>query len=292
MTVSGVRTISPLLLLALTAIQATALDWPHSESRPSVSFAMNEEGRPIAGVRFDGSDSVRSADNGEIIFSTTDPLLPCPFTQALGNWTAMEHTDGMITLYAHLSPQHDGEGRTGLEKGSILAPTGDSGWTDREGFFFAVIDRIAKRWVNPVLIASLREDTTQPIIQRVLLVARDGTQVNPRSESSLRQGNWRVLVETVDNEAKDVPLTLGPKDISCMVNGIEVQRLQLDYLSVRDGDLLIPGNPARKAREVYTKEGLYDLGEIQLKRGRTTMQINVRDAAGNERQVIYTLRIS
>lgn len=284
--------ISLALYLALLAGFVGAIEWPQSESLQNTSFAMNEQGRPLAGIRFAGSDSVRSCDNGEIIFSTTDELSPSSFSQPLGNWTAMEHDDGMISLYAHLSARHDGERRTGLEKGSILGHTGESGWQDGEGFFFAVLDRIARRWVNPVLIASLREDTTQPIIQQVLLLARDGTEVNPRTATALRQGTWRVLVETRDNENKDLPLSLGPKDIACMVNGIEVQRLQLDYLSVKDGEVLVPGNPARPAREIYTKEGLYDLGEINLKRGRTTIQINVRDAAGNERQVIYTLRVS
>ncbi len=286
------RAISLILLFSLLCSFATAIEWPHSESRQTGSFAMNEEGRPLAGVRFTGSDSIRSSDNGEIIFSTIDPLLPTRFTHPLGNWTAMEHEDGMISLYAHLAPRYDGERRIGLEKGSILGRTGNSGWTNDEGFFFAVLDRIAKRWVNPVLIASLREDSTQPIIRQVLLISRDGNEINPRNVSSLRQGNWRILIDTVDNENKGAPLALGPKEITCMVNGIEVQRLQLDYLSVREGELQVPGNPARRARDIYTKEGLYDLGEINLKRGRTTMQVNVRDTAGNERQVIYTLRIN
>ncbi len=270
---------------------AFAIDWPSNTSQVEGNFGLNKEGRALVGLEFSGEEEVRSVSSGDVIFSTGDPFSFSSFTAPLGAWEALEHGDGMVSIYARLAPQKNIGRSRSVEKGSILAQSGKTGWSTRTNFYYALFDRIASRWVNPTLISNQRQDTGKPIIHQVLLIGRDGSAINPRTNPSVRQGAWRVHIETNDNENAQAPLKLGPHEISILVNGIEEQNLRFDYISAKEGNLIIPGNPPRTVDEVYTKEGLYDLGEIRLNRGRVAIQIIVRDSVGNERQVSYTIRV-
>ncbi len=280
-----------LLMPFMSLAQVHALDWPTIQSSLASNFGSNEDGRALVGIGFRGDEPIRASDFGEIIFNSDTQQLIHRFPQPLGAWTALEHEDGIISLYSRYAPKTEKRSEKRLEKASIVANSGISGWSNSSGFFYAVIDRLAGRWVNPALISPLRPDNTQPIIEQVLLIGRDNAILNPKTARTIRQGYYRVVIEAKDNEEKNLPLSLGPQEISCFVNGIEEQTLRMDYFSAKDGEFLIPGNPVRSVNEVFLPKKQYQLGEIRLNRGRSSLQIHVRDIVGNERQVIYILRV-
>lgn len=284
-----------LLTAALAApIRIAAVDWPSSTAELRTSFGQNERGRPSVGMVFEGEDAVRSMDAGEILFvasrgSSGGALDDFPYT--LGDWIAVDHGNGIVGAYGRLAPSESASTKTVVEKGSVLGYSGSTGWTGSTGFYFSVYDRVERRWVNPAMIAPQRPDNRPPSIKSIDLVGKDGQTVRLAANRIVRQGAYRVLVESSDTESSTKQHPLAPQRIMCLVNGSEQGALHLETVKTENGELTVSRTKPAPAGLVYQNSGAVDLGEIRLSRGRTIMELIARDASGNERISTITFMV-
>jgi hypothetical protein len=243
------------------------------------------------GTVFAGQSSVRAADAGEVLFVQSDEAFSWSMPQPLGSWVAIDHGNGIISVYSHLQSAGKDEGRSLVEKASILGSAGESGWSKSTGFGFALVDRTEKRWVNPAMIAPPRADTKPPSIRSVSLITKDSNTIVLSGTKSLRQGLYNVLVDVTDSEDGSQTHFLAPLHIVCLVNGTESCSLNLETISALNGKLIVSRKNPTPASEVYGNPDGFNLGEIRLNRGKATIDLIVRDASGNERSVSYTINI-
>jgi hypothetical protein len=273
---------------------AAPVDWPSASSELRSSFGQNERGRPSVGMTFAGDDAVRAMDAGEIVFvANQGPFRGSPreMPHPLGEWIAVDHGGGIVATYGRLAPNDSAFLKTVVEKGSVLGHAGSSGWAEGPGFFFSVYDRTERRWANPTMIAPPRIDTRAPTVKSVALQQRDG-QILPLSPArAIRQGVYRVLVEASDAELSDKSRPLTPQRLICLVNGSEQGSLHLETIKAEDGGLIVARTTPSQAALVYQSSGAFDLGEIRLSRGRTTLEILAKDASGNERVSTITFMV-
>jgi hypothetical protein len=302
----GTRRIGILLgvfLLCPEPFTAKTLDWPSSGESIVSNFGYNLAGRPAVGVSFETNEPVRAADVGEVFFfrSGEDTASRLPFS--MGNWLALDHGDGLISIYSRFEKTSEGQAGsfTGVDlstvqvdRNAIIARAGNSGPSTFKGFSFAIFDRRERRWVNPSMVIAPLPDTRPPQIISVTLIAEDGRHISllrlPRSgvqaaavQGRISQGRYRIAVEATDTRLEAGEKELAPHRILCLVNGVEAGALNFETYSARDGVLMVDRKGLTPVSEVYEPYPAFNIGDVWLTRGQATLEVIVQDIAGNER---------
>jgi len=290
------RRLLPVILLfgySLVAILGVApliaMDWPSASGVINRNFGWNDSGLPHLGISFDATGPIFAADEGELLFrrqeGDTVSRLPSP----LGSWTALDHGDGIISIYSRFNG-NPSETLTGnVERSKILGEAGISGWASSRGFYFQLYDRREKRWINPSLIITPSDDRRPPQILSVRLKDEQGRVFNPAVTRNLSQGRYTVSVEATDTMRVPNENPLAPYRIICSLNGSETGVLNFGTYSVRDGSLMVYRNGLVPAREVYASYPYYETAVIWLSRGQTNLEIIAQDIESNSQNVVYRL---
>ncbi|MDR1352956.1 MAG: M23 family metallopeptidase [Treponema sp.] len=268
-----------------------AMDWPAGEGAMANNFGWNREARPVLGTIFETEGPVRAAEDADILFihdiEDSASVLPSP----LGTWAALDHGDGLISIYSRLDETEALPVLESVSRGRLIARAGKSGMAGENGFYFTFFDRKERRWINPVMIIAPPQDTAPPQILAVELRDGDGQAVNPAQARSLRQGRYTVLVNAVDSLGERRPATLAPYRILCSVNGIETGVLSFETFSARDGVLMAYRNGLVPVKQIYTSGPAYEIGEISLTRGQAAIEIIAQDISGNTRNAVFRLQV-
>jgi hypothetical protein len=283
------------ILLLLPALSGhlflAAMDWPMPGAEPVRNFGWNDEGRPVLGTSFEGEGSILASGQGELIFfrrkEDTASRLPSP----LGMWMALDHGDGLISIYSRGGELQNGRELNRVEQGDPMALTGTSGWSSRQGFYFTLFDRRERRWINPSMIITPFPDTRPPLIRSVQLQSPEGRLFDPAQTRNLSQGRYTVSVVVSDTMTTPGDHPLAPHRIVCSVNGTEIGSLSFETLSARDGALMVYRNGLVPAKKVYAPFPGFEVGEAGFTRGQATLEIIAQDVAGNSRSAVFRLII-
>jgi hypothetical protein len=285
----------PVVLLVLAGLLlpsgSRAMDWPAEEGVMVNNFGWNRDAKPVLGTIFETEGPVRAAEDADILFihdsEDSASVLPSP----LGTWAALDHGDGLISIYGRLDETEALPVLENVSRGRLIARAGKSGMAGKSGFYFAFYDRKERRWINPAMIIAPPGDTAPPQILSVELRNGEGQVINPAQARSLRQGRYMVLVNAVDSLVEGRPATLAPYRILCSVNGMEIGALSFETFSARDGVLMAYRNGLVPVKQVYTPAPVYEIGELSLTRGQAEIEIIAQDISGNTRNVVFRLQI-
>jgi murein DD-endopeptidase MepM/ murein hydrolase activator NlpD len=217
-----------ILILALVlSFPAAAMDWPTEDGVMVNNFGANNKGRPLLGAVFETDGPVRAAEEGDILFSNFSENSASRLPSPLGSWVAMDHGDGLISIYGHLEDTQEITILDQVSRGRVIAAAGQTGWTGLRGFSFSFFDRKERRWINPSMIITPREDTRQPLIAAVELQNNDGQIINP-SQARISQGRYTIRVNAQDTMLAEGENPLAPYSIHCSVNGVEIGALNFE----------------------------------------------------------------
>jgi hypothetical protein len=275
------------ILLGLAGALA-AMDWPAPEAQLIRNFGWNDRGRPVLGTSFTGEGPILAAERGELLFSRGGERLGSRLPSPLGSWLALDHGDGLISIYSRAEETGADQIAGPVERGAPLAQMGSSGWSSGSGFYFALFDRRERRWINPSMIIAPFPDTRPPLIQSVLLRNSGGRHINPSQTRALSQGRYTVLATVSDTLSPGAP-SLAPHRIVCSVNGAETGSLSFETLSARDGKLMVYRNGMVPAKQAYASFPAFEIGELSFTRGQATLEIIAQDVAGNSRSAVFRL---
>jgi len=270
-----------------------AMSWPSQEAVLIRNFGSNDGGNPVLGMIFAGGSEVLAVEKGEVIFSRNKNDAASRLPSPLGAWVAVDHGDGLISIYSRLA-EVDSVGHTVVEKQQTIASSGVSGWSSRSGFYFIVFDRRERRWVNPeMIITPVRESIRPP---QILSVTLRNAQGQVEQSRNLSQGRYTILVNAAGSSAQGaLPNITGqqaPLRIVCSVNGSEVGAINFEAVSARDGVLMISRNGLVPAKQIYSAFPSFETAEVFLNRGLVTLEVIVQDIAGNPRSVVSRLTVN
>lgn len=282
----------PALVIAVAALAAAAgftMDWPTSNGKTAANFGADAGcGTPLTGDVVSAEGDVYSADPGDVLMTVSADDTQ-NFVPPLGNWVAIDHGGGMVSVYTRLGTVAAVNDR--VEKGVTIAAAGQSGWTARDGFELSFFDRHERQWVNPLRILNTLPDTVPPSIHTVKLKNSAGQFIDLAQTRTLRQGHYTVSVYASDR-AESAEGSLMPFSIICLLNGVEAGRLELETFNARDGVLLINRNGSVPARQVYANyPALEAANEVLFTRGQANLDVSVQDFAGNIRKALYHLYV-
>ncbi|MCL2720446.1 MAG: hypothetical protein FWD47_03800 [Treponema sp.] len=281
------------VLFAGSILESDAMSWPSEDAVLVRNFGANDRGRPVLGMVFEGETDILAAERGEIIFSRNKNDRASRLPSPLGSWTAVDHGDGLISIYSRYNDQNDFNIDHQVARQLPIAASGISGWSSREGFYFMLFDRRERRWINPAMIITPVQETRSPQILSVSLRNEQGLTVQ---SNNLVQGRYTVVVNTIGGIPSAQRAALGalyaPQRILCSINGAEVGSLNFEAVSARDGVLMVLRNGLVSAKQIYANFPAYEAAEVFLPRGQVTLEIIVQDINGNSSSVVNRLIVN
>ena len=278
-----------LMLIVIITPLLFSMDWPSSSGLMRRNFGWNNEGLPHLGVSFDADEAIMAVENGELLYRRLEEDTASRLPSPLGTWTALDHGDGIISIYSRFEGKFTPSLPEYVEKGRLLGESGISGWSSRKGFYFQLFDRKERRWINPAMIINPPQDSGTPVILSVRLRDSGGRILELGQERTINQGNYAILVETARIIQGRNPLA--PFRIICSVNGIETGGLVFETYSARDGVLMVYRNGLVPVRQVYSPYPAYELGTAVFARGQVTFEIIAQDAEGNSRNAVFRFTV-
>ena len=288
------------VLIILAGIASDSLDamsWPSETGILFRNFGSNDSGKPVLGIIFSGESDILAAESGEVIFSCAKNDSASRLPSPLGAWTAIDHGDGLISIYSRYDDKEMITNSVKVDKQQPIAVSGASGWSAQEGFYFMLFDRRERRWINPELIITPRIQTRPPVIMSVGLQNAQGQIVQ---SNNLVQGRYTVIVSVSGGTAAESGRTVqgassvqyAPLKILCSVNGAEAGSLNFETVSARDGTLMVYRNGLIPARQVYENIPSYKAAEVFLTRGQAALEIIIEDISGNTRSTVSRLVVN
>jgi hypothetical protein len=284
------RSIIIIVGVIASALALTAMDWPSEDGVMVNNFGAHNNGLPLLGAVFATDGPVRAAEEGDILFSHFSENCASRLPSPLGSWIAMDHGDGLISIYSHLEDTQEITILDRITKGRVIAAAGQTGWTDRKGFAFSFFDRKERRWINPSMIITPLADTREPVITSVELRNSDRQIIN-LSQGRISQGRYTILVNAQDTMLEERGNPLAPYRILCSVNGVEIGALNFETYSARDGVLMVYRNGLVPVEQVYASRDAFEVGEVWFTRGQATLEVIAQDITGNTRSVTFRLQV-
>jgi hypothetical protein len=285
-----IRLIFPGAAFFVLAALAYGMDWPSRDGLMSRNFGWNDQGSPVMGASFEAEGPVRAADAGEALFINDPENSASRIPSPLGAWIALDHGDGLVSIYSRLDERRLPESLSLVEKDTVIAASGQSGWSGAKGFSFSIFDRRERRWVNPAMIVTPLPDTQAPTILSATLRNADGV-VNLAQVRAISRGRYTVAVEVSDTREDNGAFPLAPFRIGCSLNGVELASLSFETFSVRDGIAMAYRNSLAPVREVYAPYPAFEIGDIAFTQGRVTLEISAMDSAQNLRTLTCQLQV-
>lgn len=277
-------------LAALFLFLAPALfsmEWPSPTGVMTRNFGWNDAGAPHLGVSFASNGAILASEDGELLYKRRNGNGASRLPSPLGSWVALDHGDGLISIYSRFDENSAAPVPDRVERGAALGQSGVSGWASQNGFFFQLFDRKERGWVNPSMI--IRTMTPRiPVIVQVSLMDTGGTVFNLPQTTNLSQGRYTILVN-----ARSGPLAapMAPFRIVCVLNGSEAGSLNFETYFVRDGSLVVYRNGLIPVRRVHAPTPGFEVADVWLTRGQATLDIIVQDISGVTRNVLHRFMV-
>jgi hypothetical protein len=265
---------------------AFAMDWPLPDAQAVQNFGYNDKGMPVLGTRLDGEGIVSASGPGELIFSGSGKEAASRLPSPLGAWSAVAHSDGLVSIYSRFSDEGRARRPERLELGNPIGRAGVSGWSRNNGVYYILYDRREKRWVNALMVVTLPPDKVEPQILSIQLQNANGRLLEGGQIRNISQGKYSIIVNAADALLVPNGPRLPPHRILCSVNGEEIGSLTFDTMSARDGVLMVNRNGQAPAKRVYANFPAFEIGEVQFNRGQVNLEITVKDLAGNSRSAL------
>jgi murein DD-endopeptidase MepM/ murein hydrolase activator NlpD len=280
-----------LLVAALSICGAlSALEWPLPEATLVRNFGYNDQGKPVLGMVFEGEGDVQASDAGKVIFSSSGMDKASRLPSPLGAWTAVDHGEGLITIYGRYGDEGRKNSLEDVNQGAAIATAGRSGWSNRNGVYFQLYDRRGKHWANASMVINPLPDDALPQILGIQLRASGGNPINVSQSQRISQGNYAIEVNAIDRlVANGAPLA--PHRITTFVNGKEIRSLAFEVRSSRDGALTVIGDELVSARQVYAPFPAFEVGSTHFSRGQAILEIIVQDIVGNSRSTVTRVAV-
>jgi hypothetical protein len=285
------RLLRMVLLILLPCIKLAAMDWPLSDAVLINNFGHNDRGRPVSGMVFEGEGEITAADSGEIIFSSSGKEFASRLPSPLGSWSAIDHGDGLVSIYGRYAKDSENHYASEVEQGSPIAMAGSSGWSNRKGLYFSLYDRRERRWVNASMVIPPFPDTVPPQVVGVQLRNADGRILEVARLRNVSQGRYTIIVNAFDIISEVRRLPLAPHRITCSVNGTEAGSLSFETICARDGVLMVTRNGLIPALKAYAHYPAFEAGEVHLSRGQAILEIIAHDIAGNFRSTSIRMTV-
>lgn len=272
--------VATLFLLMQNVVSLGAFQWPLADPDVVKGFGSVSQDGIYSGLGLVSEKrAVFSPGEGYLVFYQDEGGRRRRLPTGGGSFLIIEHDRGIRSQMEGLD--------TVVPKSGKIHEDDIVGTLDEGLLFLQIQDYEYQRLVNPLLSLPKLKDEEVPVV-RTLFLEREGKQVFLRDGSSLGPGIYNLFVDAVDSGMGEKTV---PYSFSLYLNGEEKHRLLFEHITLREGEGFLGREGTLSARDIYSHPGYYHCGEVRLSPGAFTLELAVRDFAGNEESRSFLLRV-
>lgn len=251
----------------------------------SSSFADSAGGKYLdTGAILQGKgQNIPSAGDGELLFIQGTRALSGGLPSAAGNFLAIAHRDGFISLYSANGFTPSAAGKSEIRKGDSIGIAERALGSENADYLFRLYDGKSRLWANPALFIQGFNDNAQPKITQIALLGEKETYLaenRKNAAQTIPQGNYLLAVGVVDQRYGNESVS-GVFRLKAVLNGQIIADKKLDSARVAENGLSFMDMPAPSSNSV-DKAGRLLLGKQFLPSGKHTLELFAYDYTGNE----------
>lgn len=226
---------------------------------------------------------IPAAGDGEVLFIQNTRALSGGLPSAAGNFLAIAHRDGFISLYSAKGFAPSVEGKSEIRKGDSIGIAAIAVGSENASYLFRLYDGKSRLWANPALFIQGFNDSVQPKIAQIALLGEKETFIaenRKNAAQTIPQGDYLLAVSVVDPHYGNESIS-GLFRLKAVLNGQIVADKKLDSARVTENGLSFMEIPAPSSNGV-DDSGRLLLGKQFLPSGKHTLEVFAYDYAGNE----------
>lgn len=277
------------MLVVLTASAIYSYQWPSNKEFLKSLFSTIEREEAQDGIRFSNSgQAVYPLTEGEIIFyQDSFQFGNLDYTGDEGNLLVLNHKGDFKSFYRNFIPSDGFDYSSMVLQSEMIGVSGK----ERDDFVFSVYDDKKDEYINPQQILPLLEDNIEPVINGVFL-ENNSKLVKVVWNKNLPQGLSRIYIEAWDVIKIDKKYKkFIPFGIYVFIDGFEKFHVTFSSIKEVDGELYFSGTENVPVNLFYSRESLLFGGEVFLTRGRSLIEVVVKDNNGNESSKSYSILV-
>ena len=274
-------------LLIFAAFFVFAIDWPQPAvdlSAFNTQFAGFRGSSLSAGVVYSKSETIKTADAGEIIFISNGSKSLGQFDSPLGNTVITVNEENLLNIYGNLDTIAVKPYQTSVSGNEIIGKSGKSAWKGMDsGLEFQIADIKQHTLINPFILFSKPAGIQLPALGSVVAIRKNGTLFDLATAKFLPSDLYYLYCDKND--------THFPFRVTVFVNGKEVENIRYDMLKVKGNRLSLNGKNDYIFDEVFPDNNHHLISSVVLNKGKTVIMVKIYDINNNERIFSYSFEV-
>jgi len=236
--------------------------------------------------------SVPADGEGVVLFLQKAPVFAGSSPSAAGNFIALAHKAGFVSVFSGERFIPDGTGKTTIARNeSIGGVLGEPG-SQNASYFLQVYDGTGGLWVNTAFFIPDIDDRTAPKVEQLALIGPDKGEITLESGkkaavSRVPQGKYWLAVRLFDPETK-ISSRSGVYSFKAILDGQVVLDRKLDSARSTSNGLAFLGLSSPSS-SLIDAQGRLILGEHFIPRGSHTLEFFAGDFSGNVSSLVWKL---
>ncbi|MGL1894335.1 MAG: hypothetical protein OCD02_22075 [Spirochaetaceae bacterium] len=280
-----------ILILQIIVIHSIifSYQWPSNKDYLESLFGSIHNNSVQDGIKFNSENqAIYPLTDGEIIYYQDSFLFgDLNYSGEEGNLLVVEHVGEFKSIYRNFSSTENFDFLTHINKDEMIGISKK----EYDDFIFSVYDDKKDAYINPQQILPFLEDGKSPIINAVYLRNKD-QNIKLTRNKIVPTDDYTVYVDVWDLiKIGDVFKRFTPFSINIFIDGFERHSGIFSSIKEIDNILYLSGETDIPLNNFLTGNELFYGGEAFLTRGRSLVEIVVRDIEGNEASKSYSLVI-
>lgn len=271
-----------LLIFFLLAISSTlfSYQWPSNKESLGKLFGDTSAKNVQDGILFTGENqAVYPLADGDVIFyQDSFQFGDLDYSGEEGNILILSHKGDFRSYYRNFIPTEGFNNSSTILQSEMVGVSG----RDNGDFIFSIFDEKKDEYINPQQLLPLLADNLSPVISGVFLY-KDGAYMKVLKNKRVPAGSSQLYIDTYDvvklnNKFKK----FNPFSIYIFIDGFE--RFHVSFSSIKeiDGKLYFSGSDNVPVDNFLRNSSFLFGGDVYLTRGRSLIEVVVRDNNGNE----------
>lgn len=259
-----------------------AFDWPLKKRVLLSTFCQNNGEGFSTGIHLSGAgDPVFPVARGEMIFYHKEGEDNNSLPYGLGSFAVLWHEGGIQSTYCQLKTDSLDVHKIHFEKDEPLGIVGNTGATIGGNLRLIIFNIEENEILNPIKnLIPYFKDNKKPVIQGIYL-KRNNEIINLKDSQVIHKGTAEILVKAYDlREDKQRIWEITPYRIVLFHNEKQLNQISFDAIREKENKQILSSQELTY-REVYEESWIFRLGEVNLPRGISHIQVRVSDFAGN-----------
>lgn len=263
--------------------------WPLDRLRFTSVFAESRHDHFHSGVDLSSyRQNIHPILPGQLLYTWQEGKDPFETPLGMGNWLAIAHGKGFVSMYLHLAPKRK-HPSTEIKATSVLGQTGNTGRSSGAHLHVSIANLARGFYKNPLLRLPSVPDEINPTIKKLIINTPSGFSYIEDGDTITMTRPFPISVVIRDQLLQsERHRRLGIYRLKAYINGQLSTNYQFDKIRFRQSQARVQ---KKEFANIYANGEDYLIARRQLPEGQNTIKVIAQDFAGNQSNKIFQFTI-